>query len=386
MEKKFYTYHYSQIKNFKILGRHAEAVTKGSPLAFFWTASGFAVNSKSGELFAELEADWNSNEPWVSVWVDGVQVSRFMVERGKHWVCLFRGLPYGSEHEISLLKETQAMSGDNEHMLLLHSVGFYSDEKEKPLDENIFLPVRERKHKIEFIGDSITTGEGLAGAVSENDWITAWMALNGNYALVTAAKTDSEIRILSQSGWGVFTSYDNDRNNILPKYYDKVCGLAFGQKNEVLGARMDYDFSKWQPDFVVVNLGTNDNGSFASPEKTDPVTGEIWKMHADENGNKNPEDLKLFTDAVYAFLKKIRSRNQNAHIIWCYGMVSFELGEEIAGTIEEYRKNEKDEKVHFLKVDSMAGETDEEKGSRGHPGRGTHKKAADALSCLISSL
>ena len=65
-----------------IYGRTAFA---GSALALFWTGSGIALNSLAREIWVELEADWEQYEPWVSVWVNGEQVSRFMVQKGKAW-------------------------------------------------------------------------------------------------------------------------------------------------------------------------------------------------------------------------------------------------------------------------------------------------------------
>ena len=343
-------------------------------VALFWTASGFAVETGAGALWAELEASWSQYEPWVGVWVDGVQVSRFMPEEGRHWYCLFRGLPAGTPHRIALLKETQAMSGDPQHRLLVHALGVPRAAADKP-----FLPLQARSRRIEFVGDSITTGEGLAGAVDEMDWISGWMALRDNYALRTAKAFGADFHILSQSGWGVVTSWDNDRNCVLPKHYGCICSLAGGQENAQLGAQERWDFSRWQPDAVVVNLGTNDCGAFRNPPHTDPQSGAVWKMRVSDDGGQNEEDIAFLQQGIKDFLAAIRSRNPRAHIVWAYGMCGFELGERIRAAVEDYARASGDTAVTFLALPSMSDETEEEKGSRQHPGPGTHRRASALL-------
>ena len=46
---------------------------------------------------------------------------------------------------------------------------------------------------------------------------------------------------------------------------------AVREINERLGTHNDYDFSSWQPDIVIVNLGTNDE-AFNNPEWKDELT------------------------------------------------------------------------------------------------------------------
>lgn len=78
-----------EFDNIKINGRTAK---KLSPLALFWTGSGFEVNAKASELWMEVEIDYNEYEQWVSVEINGAFVSRQMLTKGRYWVCLFRGM------------------------------------------------------------------------------------------------------------------------------------------------------------------------------------------------------------------------------------------------------------------------------------------------------
>lgn len=368
----------NEVKNLHVYGR--SPFTAQGSLALFWAASGFSVDTCAGEVWAELESDFSVYEPWVSVWINGVQVSRFMVQKGRGWYCLMRGLSQEKISRFTLLKETQAMSGEAEHSLIVHSVGVKKQFAESKSQEEIFVPQKERKPKIEFIGDSITTGEGLAGGVEEMDWITAWMAMGTNYALNTAKNLGADFRLISQSGWGVCCGYNNDVNMSLPPKYEAVAGVLWGKKNEELGALKPNDFSAWQPDVVVVNLGTNDNGAFHSPE----MNGFKLKM-VDENVYDS-QDVEFFKKSVYDFMAKIHRLNPKAKIIWAYGMCGYGLGEEIRQAVEKFAAENKDACVCFQKLCDMSEETQEEKGSRGHPGKGTHARACEILTKKIQEI
>ncbi len=365
----------SSIENIHLYGRTGRDAS--GAVALFWTASGFAVNSPAQELWAELEADYDNLEPWVSVWVNGCQVSRFIVEKGRRWYCLFRTVKGSKVNRISLLKETQAMSDDASHSLLLHALAVPAAEQRTEAD--LFRPLPEKRLRLEVIGDSLTTGEGIAGAVDEMDWIPAWQALKDNYAVLTAQKLDADLHILSQSGWGVVASWDNDRWHCLPRYYEQTCGLANGAKNISCGAHEPWNFSLWKSDVVVVNLGTNDWGAFKNPPFKDPATGTEWKMRLDGRGKPLAEDLRFLQRGVTDFLSVLRRCNPAAHIIWIYGMCSFDLGSSIRGAVEDFAESRHDAAVHFLRVPCMCDESAEEKGSRQHPGWGTHRRVAQAL-------
>ena len=111
-----------------------------------------------------------------------------------------------------------------------------------------------------------------------------------------------------------------------------------------------WDFQKFQPDVIVVNLGTNDG-----------------------SGTKNMDRVGK---AVEDFLRKLRVCNPESYILWCYGM----LGDEILPTLEKavgnYKRKTGDKRVEFVKLpDTQEGEF----GSRQHPGHRSHEKTAKIL-------
>ncbi|MBE6631742.1 MAG: hypothetical protein E7623_03480 [Ruminococcaceae bacterium] len=118
----------------------------------------------------------------------------------------------------------------------------------------------DRKYKIEFFGDSVTSGEGLAGATKLNTWVPAVFSYRNNYALLVADALDADWSIFSQSGWGYCMDWRGCTDNAIPKYYDHVCGVTSHPSQLALGAGDVYDFESSKINVAVINLGANDNG------------------------------------------------------------------------------------------------------------------------------
>ncbi|URJ59340.3 SGNH/GDSL hydrolase family protein [Paenibacillus polymyxa] len=246
--KRLKTYSLTKAKHVKVHGRTTHTRT---PLTLFWTGSGIELNIKGSELWIEIEADYQVYEPWISIVINGVPMSRLMVTAGRHWICLLRGLNPDTVKNVRIVKDVQPMSSDPRCLLQIHALKVDGE----------LLPVPDKPLKVEFIGDSITSGEGTIGAKDETDWVPMLFTALRNYTAITAEALDADYRVFSQSGWGVLTGWDNNPDTNIPAYYEQVCGVLTGERNEALGAFSDHDFTSWQPDVVVVNLGTNDGGS-----------------------------------------------------------------------------------------------------------------------------
>ena len=356
-------YELSEIENMKFHGRMTK---KMDPLTFFWTGSALELNTKGSELWVEIESDYDSYEPWISIVINGALVGRQMLIAGRYWICVFRGMNEKAVKNVRIIKDVQAMSDDPEAILRLHAIKFDGE----------FLPVEDKPYRIEFIGDSITSGEGIIGAKTEEDWISMWFGAVDNYTAITATNLNADYRVISQSGWGVLTAWDNNPYKNIPDIYEKVCGLLKGERNEALGALQEYDFSSWQPDIVVINLGTNDNGAFHSPQWKDEATGEMHKQRLKEDGSYHEEDLLAFEKAVIKFLFKLRKCNPNAQLVWAYGMIKIPLMPSIYRAVEEYQKQSDDRKIAVFQLPNT---TEETIGARWHPGKLAHEKTAREL-------
>ena len=360
----------NDIKNYKIHGRTG---TTRNPLALFWTGSGIEFNCKSSELWIEVEADYEVYEPWISILVNDAWVSRQMITKGRQWVCVFRNMDGQKSKNIKIMKDVQAMSGDNSHCLLIHGVR----------TDGSFLPVEDKALKLEFIGDSITSGEGTIGAKSEEEWISMWFSSQNNYTAMTAMDLLAEYRIISQSGFGVHSSWDNNPAGALPLYYKEICGLALGEKNALLGAQDVNDFFAWIPNIIVINLGTNDAGAFSSPEWRDEKTGKVFQQRCHEDGSYYQEDTDRFIESTVNFLNLVRACNPESYILWAYGILGTPMLSYIKEGISTYQKNTQDTRVSLLVLPEM---TPEGTGARTHPGTGAHRAAADVLVTEIKKI
>lgn len=352
-----------EISQLKVHGRTTGCLT---PLTLFWTASGFECNVSGSELAVEVEVTYDTYEPWYSYTVNGDWIARSMLPKGRYWITLFRGMSPTDIKNVRFYKDTQAMNEDVNDVIRIHQLRLDGE----------FYKVDDKRIKMEFIGDSITSGEGLFGAKEDMDWIPMYFSALRDYSYLTAKEMDAEYRVISQSGWGVYCGWDNDTRHNIPTYYEQVCGLMNGGIAKENGSMEKHDFSTWQPDYVIVNLGTNDASAFSQPPFTDPVTGL-------QNRMTRPDGIGKIKTAIKQFLTMIRKNNPQAKIIWCYGMVDDAIGPDIREAVEQYSMEEKDEKIYYLHLEAM---TDDTIGSRQHPGSKCHELAAKKVIKYIKEL
>ena len=330
-------YKIREISYLRVLGR-----TNGSlePVTLFWTASGIEMNIKATEAWVTVRSDYELFEPWADVIVDGAMSQRLMVNKGEQKICLFRNMEGDKIRNVKLLRDTPAFPTDEK--TLFQILGVQTDGE--------FCPLEEPKMRLEVIGDSITSGEGGSGAGGEMTWNSFCFNCVDNYAYMAAKELDAIYHCVSQSGWGVFCSWEGDEKQAIPPYYEQVCGLLNGERNKELGAFEKWDFQKFQPDVIVVNLGTNDG-----------------------SGTKDMENVGK---AVEDFLKKLRDYNPESYILWCYGMLGNGIQPTLENAIQNYKIKSGDERVKFVKLpDTLEGEF----GSRQHPGQKSHEKTAKVL-------
>ena len=363
------TYTLEDMKYYKVYGRCGEQLY---PLPLFSNGSGIEVNVTGSELWIDLEVDYDFYEPWIFTRLNNSFMSRQMLMPGSYSLCLFRSMSPDAVKNFKFFRELQAMSEDDYCHIIVK--GFRTD--------GFFLPVSDKKYKLEFIGDSITSGEGTYGAKEDTDWLSMYMGVSRNYAMMTADALDADFHLISQGGWGVLTGWDNDPRHCIPPRYEQVCGLASGEICEKLGAFKPYRFQDWKPDAIIVNLGTNDASAFNQPAFTIPETGETFCQRREPDGSYNQEDLDRFKQAVIDFLFMIRRNNPDSHIVWVYGMLGYDLTFAITDAMNNYRQVSGDNNVAFLQLPNT---TDETVGSHAHPGEKSHARAAKVLTEYLQS-
>ncbi len=373
-------YDINELPYYKVHGR-----TNGSvnPLTAFWGDSGLEINVRARELWVTINSDYTFFEPWIDIIIDGVRRQKFMLQKGEQRICVYRcpGLQSAEElpvRNVKIFRGTPAMPLD--HRTLFQIVSLETDGE--------FYPLPERNTKIEFIGDSITSGEGATGGLPDEGWYPETFDIVKSYPFMTGELLNADIQLFSQSGWGFFCSWYGNQKEVLPPFYEETCSLVSGKHMEGLGAKEKWDFEKEKTDVVVINLGTNDAGAFSSDNHLVAESmGTLNEMNVDEAGNILPELRARMKERVISFLKTVRKNNKDAFIIWGYGMLSSsntdidkQMADLLTESVENYAQETNDKKVMYLKLPMTA---DEDMGSRGHPGEAAHKKVAMLLAKVI---
>lgn len=358
------------IPNVRHLGRYdRESAKKEGILPLFWACSGIELLFTGSALSVILDADYGAKEPWIAVEINGSPIIRTPVPRGESTLPLFQGMTARTVKHVRLFKETQPMAqdGDPHHRLCIKGLRWSGGE---------FLPLPAPECRIECIGDSLTSGEGLAGAKSEVDWTPMLLSASRAWPKLAADLLGAEFRVLSQSGWGIRSGWDNNPHHALPGWYAPICAAAAGEWDLSLGSQRPNNFNAWTPDAVIINLGTNDVNAMAMPAWHGPGGARFKQEDA-------PRCRRLIEDAALAFLHQLRRLNPGAKLVWVYGMVNTALQSELENAVERFRAETGDEETYYLQLPASTPETT---GSRLHPGPACHRQAAETIAAFLKDI
>lgn len=213
--------------------------------------------------------------------------------------------------------------------------------------------------KLEFIGDSITCGYGIEGVWEKDTFTTTQQRADKSYAFLTAKKLNAEIQCCSWSGIGIISNYVDPETAKIPEtswlmpanwpYTDKSLSLRLGLEPEV------WDESRYSPDIVVINLGTND---------TSWVHGK--------------EDRRLaYVSGLRQLIEAVHRRSPKAKICGCLGVMGQELCDSMREALDLFHKDFPSVPVKYVKFpvqDAADGI-----GADWHPSAKTHQKMAEQL-------
>ncbi len=228
-------------------------------------------------------------------------------------------------------------------------------------------PTPAKVHRVEFIGDSITCGYGTDDNDLTHTFSTSTEDVTKAYAYRTARMLDADYSIVSYSGYGVYSGYTDENTDVrnttelVPPYYPLV-GFSRGTYKGTAVTMTDWDFRRFKPELIVLNLGTNDN-SYC--------------------GN-NPDRQAAFLSCYHDFLTLIHEKNPDAYILCVYGIMNNELTSCIEGAIAQYRQSSGSEHITSLflptQTDADGYVVDF------HPSIDTHKRAASAVCAKIREI
>lgn len=324
------------------LGRHDPKEEKSS---LWWSGSGVRVKLACKALEAEITASAHDHAPWMGVLMDGAPVARFPLLPGTHRYPLLAGLDGGFSHEVSIIRDTQP-SYDEDGPVYLDAV--YTDgEPERPA---------ERPLLIEFIGDSLTVGEGCLGPESAEEWRLVWISHMPAFPTLVSEKLNAEKRVIALGGWGAARSWDNQPDSRIGRIYDRLCAIT-------PGGDVPADFPERPAGAVVINLGTNDASALSKMTEAERPAAE--------------QELRA---RAVELMEMVRARYPQAFILWAYGLCGKQVEAILQAAVQD-RRNAGDMNVRYLSLTPAASN-----GSRMHPSREAHQKAAEEIVKAIKNL
>ena len=301
-----------------------------------WAGSSVKIKFKGAGAKVLLQTKYSPCA--LDIVIDGDSMFVLEADSVKKWFVLASNLQ-DSEHSIEVFKRTN--NGD------LWFYGFQLDVNAELLKQ------KKQKKIIEFIGDSITQGSSINDTINDE-----WRGLNSDnyftYAAVTARHYDAQYYCVAQGGVGLMVGGNT------------LTGDDLFRRINIRDADSQWDYTKVQPDIVVINLFENDCCIFKNMNHPHFIK---------TFGNKKPSDEYIIS-AYVKFVQSIRSNYPNTKIICSLGSMSaVKEGSPWPGYVQRAVEKVNREDVYFCLFPY--------KNSSGHPEVKDHKIMANTLISFI---
>jgi len=307
------------------------AVTDAGPTCS-WPASMVSIRFQSNAVNVRINQSSSNDE--YEVFVDAVPTAALVLSPGDHLYRIFTDKAPGV-HTLDLVKRTETFFGTGTFEQFQLAAGG------KP------LKIMPRPHKIELVGDSISCGYGDEASSQNEHFSSPTEDASFAYGAIASRALDADFVCIAGSGKLMWPK------NTMSELYDRI--LA-GDENS------KWDFGKWTPDVVVINLSTND------------FAGGV----PDETG---------WTTGYEAFIARVRGLYPKARIYCCMSPMMGGTNENTLGTY--LAKIVADEKASGeTNVALMPFKTQDTSlglGADWHPNIANQKKLADTMAEMIST-
>ena len=318
----------------KLLGRTKEKEGKLLLKDSYTGISFYCKGSITLTITPENEADKDSC-PYVGIVVDDdiLNVTKVAVTKELKNIKFLKN--DGKLHKAEVVKLTEEQYGN----IWLSNLNFE--------DESSVKKTETSDKSILFIGDSITAGYGVNGTDGEGDFTTFEENILGSSAIFTARRTGAEAFVFARSGNGIISGWIPPEIDVPNK--DGIIQNFFPFEGDTFTA----------PDFILINLGTNDNSYVKGKE----------------------ERIKLFKNEYKKFIINLRKLYPLAKIIIAYGVMDTELLPAIRDLVKEYKEQSGDKNLLFAGLEKQ--KESEGIGAAGHPGITVNERVADSLAKVI---
>lgn len=279
----------------------------------YWPGSSIALNFTGTSIDVDLKDQKADN--FYYVFIDGKNTGKLKPDTVRRTYRLADNLDTG-KHRVELYKLTESDRGSTAFFGFTLAPGGTTLTEPAP-----------KTRKIEFYGNSITcglavedaSGKDNGGSIFENNYLS--------YAAITARNFNAQASYIAISGIGIQISWSPRK---MPDLYDRLNPDDPNSK---------WDFRRYTPDIVVVNLLQNDSWLVKRPDHA-----EFKRVF----GTKKPDEAQIIS--TYAdFIRAIRNRYPNAEIICALGnMDATREGSPWPGYIQKAVESLKDQKMHTV--------------------------------------
>ena len=300
--------------------------------------------------------------------IDGAVVSKVRINDDvtMYSYPIASGLPYG-EHEVTIVKRTEPNVG----------LGYFGGFE----IAGVILPPPDRPaHKMLFFGDSITAGSGTEvpdgdPGCSADGWGQPVENADVAYGPVAARMLDADYHVVGVSGIGLVRNYQSDPSMGDTRPMPQVYNLTLP---EMTAGSATWTPASYQPDAIVVALGTNDFSPGPLKPDNTPADGRAIM------------DVATFTAAYIAFVDALRADYPGAHIFamgspmladgWPTSSYQSKTSHEMAlAMVADHYTTGGDSKVHKVSVTKVGG------GCGTHPNVGGQMTTATELATAVKT-
>ncbi|WP_225408262.1 SGNH/GDSL hydrolase family protein [Stigmatella hybrida] len=213
-------------------------------------------------------------------------------------------------------------------------------------------PARDRR--LLFIGDSFTAGYGNEGQLG-CQFSRGTENVERAYAALVASELGAEFSILAKSGRGVVRNYAEPgpvSEKPMPAYFAQARAEQ---------AQPPWDFQRWVPDAVVINLGTNDFSTLPHPPR------------------------EVFLAGYEALIAEVRAAYPDVPVLCVAGPRMKEPGTELIETLVARQHAKDGGRTHLALIHDTL-EVPHDYGCDMHPGLSGHRKIAGQLKPILASM
>ncbi len=323
--------------NLEYMGRvtHTDSVSE-----LYWSGSSVAIKFKGVGIKALIKDEKGNN--YFNIIIDGDSIVLLHPDSTKKMYILASGLPLDT-HTVQLFKRTEWTQG---------KTSFYGFQLNGAAQ---VFKLPHRKKMIEFYGNSITAGYAVEDYSGKDRPDSIYTDNYNSYAAMTARHFKANYSCIARSGIGITISW-----------FPQIMKEMYYRLNPA-DSTSQWDFSKLQPDIVVINLFQNDSWLTERPQ---------FEEFIHRFGTKRPDSKFIITE-YRKFVKTIRKKYPKAAIICMLGNMDItRKGSVWPQYVTNAVKSLNDKNIYTLFVPY--------KNSSGHPRVEEQKIMADSLISFIN--